>query len=262
MARNQVQQLKGKLYLAEKIKDFLTLPETKKSHNKLVSNNIAEDILISYINNESISSLSERYKISTNLIYRLLIDFYLYTADDTKLEEIISSENSSHMNVLKSFFNAVSSLSQEITFNNIFSKKLRKEISEKLTTDGLEETLENTRLMNAWRESISRTEKLIKLSTDQTSVYLNLLEKILDRQREVAFVKAVYAVLQELEPSIAVKVQEALYKDEYARAIIEATTTDELISLIALTYNSRKQIQKALNSPEEIVEIDSEKDNV
>jgi len=262
MARNQVQQLKGKLYLAEKIKDFLSLPETKKSHNKLVSNNIAEDILISYINNESISSLSERYKISTNLIYRLLIDFYLYTADDTKLEEIISSENSSHMNVLKSFFNAVSSLSQEITFNNIFSKKLRKEISEKLTTDGLEETLENTRLMNAWRESISRTEKLIKLSTDQTSVYLNLLEKILDRQREVAFVKAVYAVLQELEPSIAVKVQEALYKDEYARAIIEATTTDELISLIALTYNSRKQIQKALNSPEEIVEIDSEKDNV
>jgi len=262
MARNQVQQLKGKLYLAEKIKDFLSLPETKKSHNKLVSNNIAEDILISYINNESISSLSERYKISTNLIYRLLIDFYLYTSDDTKLEEIISSENSSHMNVLKSFFNAVSSLSQEITFNNIFSKKLRKEISEKLTTDGLEETLENTRLMNAWRESISRTEKLIKLSTDQTSVYLNLLEKILDRQREVAFVKAVYAVLQELEPSIAVKVQEALYKDEYARAIIEATTTDELISLIALTYNSRKQIQKALNSPEEIVEIDSEKDNV
>lgn len=262
MAKNQVQQLKGKPYLAEKIKDFLALPETRKSHNKLVSNNIAEDIILSYINNESISSLSERHKVSTNLIYRLLIDFYLYTSDDTKLDEIISSENSSHMNVLKSFFNSVSSLSQEITFNNIFSKKLRKEISEKLTTDGLEETLENTRLMTAWRDSISRTEKLIKLSTDQTSVYLNLLEKILDRQREVAFVKAVYAVLQELEPSVAVKVQEALYKDEYARAIIEATTTDELIGLIALTYNSRKQIQNVLAPSEEIIEVDSEKDNV
>ncbi|MEM3368512.1 MAG: hypothetical protein QXP88_00235 [Thermoproteota archaeon] len=262
MAKNQVKQLKGKPYLAEKIKDFLSLPETKKSHNKLISSNIAEDIILAYINNESISGLSEKYKISTNLIYRLLTDFYLYTSDDNKLEEIISSENSSHMNVLKSFFNSVSSLSQEITFNNIFSKKLRKEISEKLTTDGLEETLENTRLMTAWRDSISRTEKLIKLSTDQTSVYLNLLEKILDRQREVAFVKAVYAVLQELEPSVAVKVQEALYKDEYARAIIEATTTDELIGLIALTYNSKKQIQKSLEPSEEVLDVEMVEDNV
>lgn len=262
MAKNQVKQLKGKPYLAERIKEFLVLPETKKSHNKLISTNIAEDIILSYINNESISGLAEKYKISTNLIYRLLTDFYLYTSDDNKLEEIISGENSSHMSVLKSFFNSVSSLSQEITFNSIFSKKLRKEISEKLTTDGLEETLENTRLMTAWRDSISRTEKLIKLSTDQTSVYLNLLEKILDRQREVAFVKAVYAVLQELEPSIAVKVQEALYKDEYARAIIEATTTDELIGLIALTYNSKKQIQKALEPSEEILDAEVVQNNV
>lgn len=238
---------------SEKIAEFLELDEIKKSHKKLVSSGLAENILKDYINKNSIYSLSLKYDVSTNLIYRLLTDFYLYTSDDIKLEEVVRTENNSHLNVLQSFFNSVSSLSQEIVFNAAFSKKLRKEIGEKLTAYGVEGVLEDRKLMYAWRESINRTEKLIKISTEQTNVYLSLLEKILDKQREVTFIKAVYTILQELEPSIAVKVQEALYKDEYARAIIEATTTEDLVHLLATTYITKNKVKASLseNSLEE-----------
>lgn len=229
--------------IKEKIEEFASLPETTKNHRTLSKRNLIKTILEEYtLNNLSINQISEKYDISTSFIHKLLQDFYLYYFDDNKLQELTFAEPSSHLGVLYSFFNSVVALSKEIAFNSVFSKKLREKISKLLAEEGIEKALENRRLMNAWRDSVKRNEVLLKLAIEQTNTYLNLIEKVLDKQREIAFVKAIYDVLAELDPPTAAKLQEKLYQDEYARALIESTSLEEFISFIVHSSRSIKEI--------------------
>lgn len=231
--------------LQEAIALFESLEETHKNHKTLSKKDLIVRVLEDYsINKFSINEISDRYGVSTSLIHKLLQDFYLFYFDDKKLQELSFVDPSSHFGVLYSFFNSVSALSKEITFNTIISKKLREKISTLLTEKGIDGVLENRKLLNAWKDSIRRFEVLLKLSVDQTNTYLNLIEKVLDRQREVAFVKAMYEILSELDPQTAIKLQERLYQDEYARALIEANSLEDFVALIVNTTSVRNRIKE------------------
>lgn len=242
--------------LAAQIEVFSSLMETNKNHRALSKRGLIKTILEEYsINNKSINVISDEYGISTSMIHKLLQDFYLYYFNDEKIQELSFFDAKSHLGVLYSFFNSVVALSKEISFNAIFSRKIREKIAEILSQEGLEKTLENRKLMNAWRESVRRNEILLKLAIEQTNTYLNLIEKVLDRQREVAFVKAIYDVLAELDPQTALKLQERLYEDEYARALLEATSLEDFISLV---INTKKSIKELSKTHENILDVEYE----
>jgi hypothetical protein len=94
---------------------------------------------------------------------------------------------------------------------------------------------------------------LLKLVNEQTNIYLNLLERVLDKQREAAFISALYRVMSELDPETAYKLQEALYRDEYARALLEASSTEELIAILSEIFKNKTKIAKTF---EEVKTID------
>lgn len=240
--------------LKESILEFSSLEETQKRHRSLSQKDIITLVLEDYtINNLSISEISKRHSVSTSIIHKLLTDFYLWYFDDDKLQELIFVEPSSHLGVLYSFFNSVSLLSKEIAFNAAFSKKLREEIAKSLTENGLDKTIDNKKLMYAWRDSIRRNEILLKLAVEQTNAYLSLMEKVLDKQREVAFVKAIYEIMTDLDPSVAVKLYEKLNQDEYARALLESTSLDDFVNFVVQVA---KRKNKILEDRKEIIDID------
>ncbi|MEM0333116.1 MAG: hypothetical protein QXX30_01475 [Candidatus Aenigmatarchaeota archaeon] len=240
------------------INEFCILDTTQKSHKTITKKGLCEEILKNYINGVSINQLSEQTSLSTSLIHKLITDFYLFFFDDDKLQELNFLENQTHLGVLYSFFNSVFNLSKEITFDAIFSKKLRQKIASSITERGFEETLNDKKLMFAWRESIKRKETLLKLATDQTNTYLNLLEKVLDRQREIAFIKAIYQTLSELDPSIAGKLYEKLEKDEYARALIETTSLEEFVDFVASVKRRSIEFVKEFSREKEQLILDAE----
>jgi len=244
--------------LEEAINEFSTLEQTIKRHRSLSQKDLVHTVLEDYtIKNIPISEISKRYSISTSIIHKLLTDFYLWYFDDDKLQELIFVEPSSHLGVLYSFFNSVSLLSKEVAFNAAFSKKLREEIAKSLTEQGLIPTLDNKKLMFAWRDSIRRHEILLKLAIDQTNTYLSLMEKVLDKQREVAFVKALYEVLADLDPSVAARLYEKLNQDEYARALLESTSLDDFVNFVIQI--ARKK-QKLLEDRKDVIDVDAKEE--
>lgn len=231
------------------INEFCLLDTTQRTHKSIHRANLCEKVLEDYVRGLSIYEISKNLNISTSIIHKLLTDFYLYVFDDERLQELNFLENKNHLGVLFSFFNSVFNLSKEITFDAIFSKKLREKIANYIAEQGFDETLNNKKLMHAWRESIKRKETLLRLAIEQTNTYLNLIEKVLDRQREIAFVKAIYDALSEIDPSIAGKLYEKLERDEYARALLETSSVEEFINFIVSLHQKK---QKALESTVEV----------
>lgn len=58
------------------------------------------------------------------------------------------------------------------------------------------------------------------------------MEKVLDKQRELAFVRAVYETLAELDPEIAARLYEKLMEDDYTRALVESNSIEEFVTFI------------------------------
>jgi hypothetical protein len=53
--------------------------------------------------------------------------------------------------------------------------------------------------------------------------------------------------MSELDPEIAYRLQEALYRDDYARALLEAQNTEELIALISEIFSNKTKIENSKN---------------
>ena len=91
--------------------------------------------------------------------------------------------------------------------------------------------------LRAWTEVTGKLDKYGSMSIKQTETYLNLMEKVLDKQREVAFVKILFDLFQKADPSIIEKVNKALEEDEYAKAVLESLSGEALIK----TFRTRKE---------------------
>lgn len=241
----------------KEIDEFALLDEVSRKHRSLVEKGILKDILKLYIlENEPIHVIANKYNISTSVIHRLLEHFYLFYFDDNKLAELSFIEPSSHLGILYSFFTAITSLTKEIVFNAVFSKKIREELARALAEDGLIKTLENRKLMLAWKENIRRNEILLKLSVDQMNTYLNLIEKVLDKQRELAFVRAVYETLAELDPETAARLYDKLMQDDYARALVETNSVEEFINFIINSSAKRAKQFEIVKNEEPVLDLD------
>jgi hypothetical protein len=236
--------LKEEVDLQLKFEKFIKDPEVSARHRKIISSGKAKNMFWDYLNGYNLKQIAERHGISYPTVHKFFTDFYLATFDELEIKRVVYDDLSKHANILASFFASVAMLSQDIAFNAILSKRIREELAEILARGGIGEVLEEKKTLSAWRSALRTSEMLLKLVNEQTNIYLNLLERVLDKQREAAFISALYRVMSELDPETAYKLQEALYRDEYARALLEASSTEELIAILSEIFQNKTKIAK------------------
>jgi hypothetical protein len=236
--------LKEEVDLQLKFEKFIKDPEVAAHHRKIISSGKAKNMFWDYLNGYNLKQIAERHGISYPTVHKFFTDFYLATFDELEIKRVVYDDLSKHANILASFFASVAMLSQDIAFNAILSKRIREELAEILARGGVGEVLEEKKTLSAWRSALRTSEMLLKLVNEQTNIYLNLLERVLDKQREAAFISALYRVMSELDPETAYKLQEALYRDEYARALLEASSTEELIAILSEIFQNKTKIAK------------------
>jgi len=236
--------LKEEVDLQLKFEKFIKDPEVATRHRKIISSGKAKNMFWDYLNGYNLKQIAERHGISYPTVHKFFTDFYLATFDELEIKRVVYDDLSKHANILASFFASVAMLSQDIAFNAILSKRIREELAEILARGGIGEVLEEKKTLSAWRSALRTSEMLLKLVNEQTNIYLNLLERVLDKQREAAFISALYRVMSELDPETAYKLQEALYRDEYARALLEASSTEELITILSEIFQNKTKIAK------------------
>ncbi len=236
--------LKEEVDLQLKFEKFIKEPEVAARHRKIISSGKAKNMFWDYLNGYNLKQIAERHDVSYPTVHKFFTDFYLATFDELEIKRVVYDDLSKHANILASFFASVAMLSQDIAFNAILSKRIREELAEILARGGIGEVLEEKKTLSAWRSALRTSEMLLKLVNEQTNIYLNLLERVLDKQREAAFISALYRVMSELDPETAYKLQEALYRDEYARALLEASSTEELIAILSEIFQNKTKIAK------------------
>jgi hypothetical protein len=225
---------------AERIADYVaTLAENpKKSFGSISKLKMEKELLEKYfVEGWKVSQISDYYGISGNTLTNFYNDYILENYDDSQIEAaaIIDAEN--HLGIMATFFSGAFYIAREMALASILARKLREEIAQNVSKYGAAETLKDKDLMRAWTEVTGKLDKYGSMSIKQTETYLNLMEKVLDKQREVAFVKILFDLFQKADPSIIEKVNKALEEDEYAKAVLESLSGEALIK----TFRTRKE---------------------
>lgn len=224
---------------SEKIPKYVNsiLANSKKTFGAISKLGMEKELLEKYfVEGWKVSQISDYYGISANTLTNFYNDYLLENYDDSQIEAaaIIDSEN--HLGIMATFFSGAFYISRELALTSILARKLREEIAQSVSKYGALETLKDRDLMRAWTEVSSKLEKYGAISIKQTETYLNLMEKVLDKQREVAFVKILFDLFQKADPSVIEQVNRALEEDEYAKAVLESLSGEALIK----AFRSRK----------------------
>jgi len=224
---------------------------TEKRFKVIRSQGIEEEILNKYfIEGWRATDISAKYNISVGTISSFVQDYLLSNYEDSQVEQaaIIDSEN--HLGIMTSFFSNVFFLSREASLNAMFARKLREEIAMHIAENGAIETAKNRDLMMAWDRVTDKTVRYGDSAIKQMDTYVKLMTEVLDKQKDIAFVKVLFDTLQKLEPKIVEKLQKALAEDEYARAVLESLSGE----MILKTFKARKEGKLYVDSAAEVID--------
>lgn len=198
--------------------------------NEIRKRELARDILEDITENMlSIAQVAEKYSLSYADVQKFLVDNKLKVYDDEKLEAIAMSEEFNPLSVIQNFFQSVHHASKELAFTGIIAQKLREEVAEIISTQGVTGLSTNPKLSSQWYNNTNKMMKLIELAPKLMAAYTELFSQVLDVQREVSYVKLVTDLLRREDPALYRKIQKALDADPAAKRVLEALTREDVL---------------------------------
>lgn len=205
-----------------------TYPTTK--FRSIRSQNLEEEILHKhFVEGWKVPQIAEKYNISVGTVTSFINDYLLANYDDSLLEETALLDAHNHLGIMTTFFSGAFYVAREMAMTAIFARKLREELASYLAKHGVIETAKNRDLMQAWNDITNKTVQYQNLATKQMETYVKLMEKVLDKQREVAFVKVLFDLIQKADPTVVEKLHAALEEDEYARSVLESMSGEAIL---------------------------------
>lgn len=205
------------------------LPE-KTRFNSIRVQGLEKEILRQhFIEKKTVTQLSDLHGISSGTITSYILDYKLANYDDSVIEETALLDSENHLGVMTMFFANAMYLAKEGAMLSVMARKTREEIARKMSEEGTLEVFKDENLMRAWTEINKRTSDYTANSSKTMETYLKLMEKVLDKQRELAFVKVLFDLVQKLEPRVAEKLHDALVNDDYARAVLQSLSGEALL---------------------------------
>jgi hypothetical protein len=197
-------------------------------HRRAIGDDIARDYLE---RGEAIPRLAQRYKLPKDTIYAWIIEYQQKRYTDARVTEMALLDVGSHISVIGQFLANAHYLSRETAFTALFARRVREEIADRIAREGLLAAVTDEPLMKAWTLSERKLVSFSNLSPKYLDSYVKLMKETLDMQKEVAFVKVLYDLVARLDPDVAQKLQQTLREDEYARAVMESLSGEELVSV-------------------------------
>ena len=248
------------------IKTYLERVKSDEEYKKKFSaifkrDALPREILIKYfIYNWSVQSIAETYSLSNTVVSSFIVDYLMTHYDDSKVEQVALLDSESHLGVLDAFFASVLYVSRDAAMNAIFARKIREEIAKSIQEHGVLPTAANKELMKAWKEASEKTVKYAETQTKQLQTYMNLMEKVLDMQRAVAFVKIMYDKLRQYLPEEAVEeLNAALQEDEYAKAVLNSLPGNRLVKVFKQRQSEEGFLQELQDGEDILLDyIDAE----
>lgn len=203
-----------------------------KQFKILTSKGIEKDILRDhFVHKKTIRQIASEYGVSTGTVSSFITDYQLANYVDGNVEEAAILDAENHLGVMTLFFANAMYLSKEAALNSLMARKLREEIAQSMSTRGAIETAKDRDLMNAWGEISRKTIDYSSNASKYMDTYLKLMEKVLDKQRDLAFVKVLYDIIQKLDPTVAEKLNDALMEDDYAKAVLASMSGEALLKV-------------------------------
>lgn len=204
----------------------------RKDFKNLVAQGIEKDILRAhFVERKTIKQISEEYGISAGSVSSFITDYQLANYVDANVEEAAMLDAENHMGVMTLFFANAMYLSKEAALTSIMARKLREEIARSISEIGAIETAKDRDLMTAWSDVSKKTSEFAKNASSYMETYLKLMEKVLDKQRDLAFVKVLYDIVQKLDPTVAERLNDALMEDDYAKAVMTSMSGEALLKI-------------------------------
>ena len=202
----------------------------KRTFHMIRQKGLEKEILYNhFVNKKTIRQLSEEFGLTPGTISGFITDYKLKNYDDTTIEELALLDSENHLGIMAMFFSNAIYLSKEASLTSVLARKLREEIAMKVSEEGVLSVAKDKDMMAAWGEISKKTLDYSANAGKFMETYLKLMEKVLDKQRELAFVKVLYDVIQKLEPEVAEKLHEALANDDYARAVLQSMSGEALL---------------------------------
>ena len=216
---------------------------------------IEQEVLERYfLDKWSAAEIANYYGISNITVSKYLLDYIMKNYDDSRIEEMAALDSENHLGVLDSFFASVLYVAKDAAMNAVVQKKLRQELAAKIAEYGILEAVKDKDLMRAIEQASARTERYANLAIKHLQAYLNLMEQVLDRQRDVALVRVLFDTLQRLEPEVHEKLVKALEEDEYAKAVLGSLSGPKLVSVFKHRHNPEDFAKKLEGDAEIILE--------
>lgn len=218
--------------------------EFRKSNSRdfqvLQREGIDKDILVAhFVKKKTIKQISEEFGVSRGTVSGFIMDYQLANYEDSDIEETAMLDAENHLGVMTLFFSNAMYLSKEAALTSVIARKLREEIAQSVSEKGALETAKDKDLMNAWSDITRKTMDYSSGASKYMETYLKLMEKVLDKQRDLAFVKVLYDIIQKLDPTVAEKLNDALVEDEYAQAVLSSMSGEALLKV----FTARQQGQ-------------------
>ena len=206
-------------------------PTATKRHAAILARGIEKDILEKFfIEGWTVQRISRAFKLSRNTIQKFIEDYLLRHYDDTVVEQVATMGMENHLGIVNTFFATALYVAREAAFNAIYLQKIREKVARKLAEEGLEATIADKDLMRSWDVASARLDRYTRLANEHLKTYLQLLEKVLDAQRDVAFARVVLDYINRLDPEVGAKLKELMAQDEYAKAIFSSLSGKALVS--------------------------------
>lgn len=204
----------------------------ERKFDRIIQRGIGDQIVEDYfVRGQPIPGLAQKYGIDKNTLYEWIIDHQQKNYSDQRVNEVALMDMTSHISVIGNFLATAHYNAREAAFTALFARRVREEIAASINEHGFRYTLQDKELMDAWQISERKLIAFSNLSPKFMDSYIKLMEQVLDKQKDMAFVKVVYDVMGELDPKLAKKLQDRLQNDEYARAVMESMSGEQLIAV-------------------------------
>lgn len=184
-----------------------------------------------YVDNWPKYAICEKLNITSDALDSFLRAEKMRDYTDARIEDVMMDENHNPLSIITSFFQSVSHVATEMSYTALLQAELREKLAKVVSDQGVEALTrgENKALYDQWVKNSNKLTTHFGSVQKNFETYLNLMNDIIDVQKEVSYVKVVTEILRSEDPALFRKIQGALDADPTTKQILNQLSMHDVI---------------------------------
>lgn len=213
----------------------------EERHGSIKKRNLEDKIKeLFYEKKYPYQKIADELNLSYSAVYRFIRDDKLKNYNDRRLDAVARSDTYNALSLIDSLFDSASAVAKELQFAMILASKMREKVASIVDSDDIEglHLESNAQVYETYMKNTDKIIKLAQITPKHLDTYINLYSEILDIQREVSYVRVVTEILRKQDPETYKLIQEALNRDNAAKAVMDSLSTQDIVDY----WSSNKNI--------------------